>query len=50
MNLLAVTCAILASLLASPSRAGAADDATPRPITLPGIQNAFRVTARILAG
>ena len=41
---------IVTSLLGSTSRAEAADDATPQPITLPGIHNAFRVTDRILAG
>ena len=56
VNLLAVTCAIVASLLGFASRIAAADDAPPQPqlqpqsITLPGIHNAFRVTARILAG
>lgn len=50
VNLLTLTCAIVASLLGLPSRTAAADDAKPQPIELPGIHNAFRVTERILAG
>ena len=50
MHLLAVTCAIVASLLGLSSRAAAADNAKPQPIKLPGIENAFRVTGRILSG
>jgi protein tyrosine phosphatase (PTP) superfamily phosphohydrolase (DUF442 family) len=43
-------CAIVASLLGLSSRAAAADNAQPQPIELLGIENAFRVTGRILAG
>ncbi len=48
--LLAAMCALIASLLATPHRVAAAGHATPQPIELPGIRNAFRVTNRILAG
>jgi protein tyrosine phosphatase (PTP) superfamily phosphohydrolase (DUF442 family) len=49
-RLLAATCALIASLLGLATRASAADDAKPQPIELPGIENAFRVTGRVLAG
>ena len=41
---------IVTLLLSQASHAEAADDANPQPIDLPGIENAFRVTSRILAG
>ena len=44
------TLAIFVTLLVFAWRTGAADDAKPQPIELPGIENAFRVTDRILAG
>jgi protein tyrosine phosphatase (PTP) superfamily phosphohydrolase (DUF442 family) len=47
---LAVICALVASLLGLSWRTAAADNAQPQPIELPGIENAFRVTGRILAG
>jgi hypothetical protein len=50
VHLLAVTCAVVASLLCLSSHTVAADNAHPQPIELPGIENPFRVTGRILAG
>ena len=50
MNTRAVRCIIVASFLGFAALSKAADDAKPQPITLPGIENAFRVTERILAG
>ena len=49
-NRFAMMCAILVSLLGFASRITAADDVKPQPIALPGIENAFRVTPRILSG
>jgi len=49
-NLPGVVCALAGSLLALTFPVIAADEANPQPISLPGIHNAFCVTARILAG
>lgn len=49
-NFPGVVCALAGSLLALTFPVIAADEAKPKPISLPGIHNAFRVTARILAG
>ena len=43
-------CAAVVALLGLTPHARAADDAKPQPIELPGIENAFRVTERILSG
>ena len=48
--LLIVMCTAVLSLPVFTSRAGAADDAVPQGIEMPGIHNAFRVTERILSG
>ncbi len=49
-RVLAATSTAFASLLFLALPALAADAAKPQPIKLPGIENAFRVTGRILAG
>lgn len=49
-RVLAATCALIASLLGLAARVSAAEDTKPQPIELHGIENAFRVTERILAG
>lgn len=49
-NLLGILCAFAVSLLGCTLRSIAADAVKPQPIELPGIENAFRVTDRILAG
>ena len=43
-------CAAVVALLGLAPHARAADDAKPQPIERPGIENAFRVTERILSG
>lgn len=50
VNLPGILCAFVVTLLIFTSRILAADAAKPQPIELPGIENAFLVTGRILAG
>ena len=50
MNLISILWAFIVSLLGCTAHILAADAAKPQPIELPGIENAFRVTERILAG
>ncbi len=49
-NIFLATCAVFAALSFPSARTRAADEAKPQPIYLPGIENAFRVTERILSG
>ena len=50
VNFLCILCGFVASLPGFAPHSNAADVATPRPISLPGIHNAFCVTGRILGG